>query len=306
MGTNPWEDLKPGEIWHGFWDDAPARLPILAARGVHDGPTLLVTGGVHGDEYEGPAAIHTLFRTLDISALHGRVIGLPVVNTAAWDARTRCAPDDGQDLNRLFPGDALSKGSAALAAVVFETFVGHCDVLVDLHSGGGALIHMPLIGWYAGEDGEAERIARRFGGGLCPWEVPHAAGVLSYEAHRAGKVALGAEWGGGGCLDPAGVAAYAEGLTAILGHLAMLPAETEAVLDDRVPMRGDYQATPIDGLFLPSVALGDHVAVGQTLGAVYDLFGTPVAAISATWKGIVAGITHRALLRAEERVAYIG
>ena len=306
MGAQPWEELRPRETWRGFWEDAPALLPVLAVRGAREGPTLLVTGGVHGDEYEGPAAIHALFRALDAAALAGRVIGLPVVNTAAWKARARCAPEDGRDLNRLFPGDSGAGSSAALAEAVFAAFVGACDVLIDLHSGGSALIHLPLIGWYGGETGSAERLARGFGGGLWPWQIPDAAGVLSCEAHRVGKVALGAEWGGGGRLDVAGAAAYTTGLQSVLKQLGMLPAQSDLVLDDRRPIAGDYQETSTGGLFVPSVTLGDHIAVRETLGTIHDFFGAPVASIPAMRTGIVAGLAHRALLQPGERVAYIG
>jgi hypothetical protein len=30
--------------------------------------------------------------------------------------------------------------------------VRRCDTLIDLHRGGAALDHLPLIGWYAGGD----------------------------------------------------------------------------------------------------------------------------------------------------------
>lgn len=65
--------------------------------------------------------------------------------------------------------------------------------------------------WYAGGS-EAEQLAHSFGSGLAPWLIATVPGVLSYEAHRAGKIALGAEWGGGARLDPAGVAGYTAGL----------------------------------------------------------------------------------------------
>jgi predicted deacylase len=265
--TEPWESLAPGSTWRGWWScgEGPSalRLPVLAARGAEDGPTLLATGGVHGDEYEGPAAIHALFHHLDgegrtagRSLRRGTLVGLPVINVTAWEARTRVTPADGVNLNRVFPGSqrGIASPADALAHAVFERFVRCCDVLVDLHSGGAALVHLPLVGWYRGGR-DAERLARGFGLALHPWIVPDVPGVLSYEANRAGKVAIGAEWYGGARLDPAGVAAYTFGLRRVLAALGMVApreetamAEGQAVsLDPRTPIAGDYQETEKGG-----------------------------------------------------------
>jgi predicted deacylase len=309
MSRHPWEKLAAGEQWRGWWETglagAPA-LPVLAARGAHPGPTLLVTGAVHGDEYEGTTAIHALFRDLDLSALHGMVIGLPVVNGAAWAARARVAPTDQVDLNRVFPGPVTptQEPTRLLAEKVFATFVQRCDLLVDLHSGGLRLVHLPMVGWYAGGR-EAERLARGFGAALHPWLIPNVAGVLSYEAHRVGKVALGAEWGGGGRLDPAGAAGYAAGLRRILAVMAGAPV-ANAELDPRSPVAGRYQEVVEGGLFIPQVVLGDRIEADSPLGTLYNTLGEQVAVVKAFRNGLLAALAHLAWIEPGGRVAYIG
>ena len=303
------DPLRPVESRRGWWEigqfDLPA-LPVLAARGSQDGPLVVVTGAVHGDEYEGPAAIHRLFRELETSTLVGTLIGLPIVNMAAWQARSRVSPSDGLDLNRVFPGPATaqpSSASYALAEAVFTTFVQPCDVLIDLHSGGAKLVHLPMVGWYAG-DTAAEDLARTFDSALHPWLIPDRAGVLSCEARRAGKVALGAEWGGGARLDNQGVTAYVRGLRRLLATLAGKP--TDLVTDQRPPIAGTYQQVAVAGLFVAAVALGDAVTAGDLLGLLYDPLGQVVATVRAEWAGTIAALAHNALVEAGERVAYIG
>ena len=307
--SQPWEHLQPGASYRGWWEigqvDLPA-IPLLATRGHHDGPVVVVTGAVHGDEYEGPAAIHRLFNELDATTLAGTVIGLPIVNVPAWQARLRTSPLDGVDLNRVFPGptDQSSAGpSEALAQAVFTTFVQQCDVLIDLHSGGAKLVHLPMVGWYAG-DTTAERLARTFDPALHPWLIPDRAGVLSCEARRAGKVALGAEWGGGARLDNQGVTAYVAGLRRLLATLAGKP--TELATDQRPPIAGSYQQVEAAGLFIADVALGDSVVAGDQFGLLYDSLGQVVTTVRAEWSGIVAALAHIALLDTGDRVAYIG
>ena len=308
MTTRPWEQLVPGATWRGWWksnyDELPA-LPVLAARGPRDGPVVVITGAVHGDEYEGPAAIHALFNTLNTSTLAGTVIGLPVVNMAAWAARSRISPRDGLDLNRLFPGAPGSgEPSRILAEIVFEEFVRPCDVLIDLHSGGVKLIHLPMIGWYVDGD-EAERLGRTFAPEMHPWRPGTVAGVLSYEAHCAGKVALGAEWGGGARLDPAGAAGYADGLRRTLVHLAGETPEPHFV-DTRPQLQGSYQATETGGLFHAVAALGAQVTPDSTLGHLYTALGEHVGEIKAERSGTLAAVAHLAWLDAGDRMAYIG
>jgi len=80
-------------------------LPVLAAAGQADGPTLAVLAGVHGDEYEGIRAIPQIFRALDLVQLRGRLIMVPVCNIPAYRTATRSSPIDGLNLARVFPGD---------------------------------------------------------------------------------------------------------------------------------------------------------------------------------------------------------
>ena len=53
-------------------------IPVcVIAQG--DGPTALLTGANHGDEYEGPAALYELARTLHPGQVTGRVIIVPAL-----------------------------------------------------------------------------------------------------------------------------------------------------------------------------------------------------------------------------------
>ncbi len=303
-----WQALTPGEVRRAWWQpDATAipPLPVLAARGHRPGPTVVITGAVHGDEYEGPAAIHALFNSLDTSQVAGTVIGLPVVNGAAWEARTRTSPLDSLDLNRLFPGTAAAGDpSRALAEAVFNHFVQPCDVLIDLHSGGAKLVHLPMIGWYV-DGGEAEQIGRSFCQEMHPWRPGTVAGVLSCEAHRAGKLALGAEWGGGARLDPAGVAGYTDGLRRTLAHLAGESPQPH-FFDSRPALVGSYQATAQGGLFVARATLGQQVTPATTLGELYNGLGERVGTLQAERAGTLAALAHVALLSPGDRMAYIG
>ena len=57
-----------------------------------DGPTALLTGANHGDEYEGPIALQNLAHSLDPADITGRVIIIPAFNYPAFRAATRTSP----------------------------------------------------------------------------------------------------------------------------------------------------------------------------------------------------------------------
>jgi uncharacterized protein len=188
--------------------------------------------------------------------------------------------------------------------VIFENFVRACDVLIDLHSGGAKLVHLPMIGWYA-EGGEAERLGRSFAQAMFPWRPGPVAGVLSYEAHRAGKLAMGAEWGGGARLDPVGAATYASGLRRTLAHLAG-ESPTPQFTDTRKQLLGAYQATQEGGLFIATAQLGEQVTPATTLGFLHNALGEVISQIMAERAGTLAALAHSALLSPGDRMAYIG
>ena len=67
------------------------------------GPTALLTGANHGDEYEGPIALMELAVTLKPEDIEGRVIIVPAMNYPAFRAGTRTSPIDRGNMNGPIP-----------------------------------------------------------------------------------------------------------------------------------------------------------------------------------------------------------
>lgn len=82
------------------------EIPLTIINGAHDGATLLVTAGIHGGEYPGIAAAMELGRELDPQDICGSLIMLHPVNIQGfWARREFIVPEDGKNLNRVFPGN---------------------------------------------------------------------------------------------------------------------------------------------------------------------------------------------------------
>ena len=111
-------------------------IPItVVANG--EGPTALLTGGNHGDEYEGITSLLKLASTLEAKDVRGRVIIVPMMNTPAAEAGKRTSPLDGGNLNRSFPGDPNGGVTSQIADYFNRVLVPMCDVALDL-----SLIHI--------------------------------------------------------------------------------------------------------------------------------------------------------------------
>ena len=111
------------------------NLPVIVVEARDAGPTVAITANVHGDEVVGVEAIHMLSRELTSSLLKGAVRLYPTLNPEGLARANRRVPPEGQDLNRLFPGDALGTPAERLARVAWDDLSrSNLDLLVDLHS----------------------------------------------------------------------------------------------------------------------------------------------------------------------------
>src|SRR5579872_6878674 len=91
------------------------------------GPTILITGGVHGDEYEGPIALVKLAQRLTPAVVQGRVVLVPALNLPAVLAGARLSPMDGLNLNRVFPGDPNGSVTSMIAHYVSTELIPMAD-----------------------------------------------------------------------------------------------------------------------------------------------------------------------------------
>jgi len=125
-------DLDHSDNDHAF---SVIRVPVGVIAG-GEGPTVLLTAGNHGDEYEGQVVLHRLMAMLEPAMIAGRVIMLPALNTPAMLARERVSPLDGGNMNRSFPGAADHGPTRAVAGFVSAHLIPRADMILDLHSGG--------------------------------------------------------------------------------------------------------------------------------------------------------------------------
>ncbi len=248
-------------------------IPVISLKG-DPGPVLLLIGGTHGDEFEGPSAIMRLVHQLDPAKLRGQIIAIPALNAPAVTASSRVTPLDGANLNRAFPGSADGGPTAMLAHFLETEILPLCDAAIDLHSGGKASFFQPCALPTATADSTLAAqnmdLARAFGLPLI-WRLGanNDNRSVNSAAERAGIPMIAAELGGGGGVDP-GITDQAEaGIRNILRHLGILDKDLTPTQTPRIV----EIASPHDSLFARSIGVFDRAVCAGQVVAEGDLAG---------------------------------
>ena len=276
-------------------------MPLALERfvGPEPGPHVLVTGGVHGDEFEPMAAVRRLIRRFRESPpRRGTLTLVPVVNEPAFRRGARVA-EDGLDLARTCPGRPDGSVTERIAHELSE-LIRAADYYIDLHTGGTRLRVLPLVGYTLHPDATVldrqRRMARAFGLPIVWGTDPNLEGRSLSVARDANIAATYAEYQGGGGCDPAGVEASVAGCLRVIADVGVIadaptvPSGSPLIVEDPRPGSGHMQVShpaPCDGFFEPVVALGQSVNEGDLLGTVTDLLGRRVEPVRARHDGIV-------------------
>lgn len=254
-------------------------IPIAMLKN-GDGPTLLLTGGTHGDEYEGPVALMKLLQRLPQASINGRIIVVPGLNFPAFLAGKRTSPIDQANMNRVFPGKHNGSITEIIAHYVDTELIARADVIFDIHAGGESFNHLPMLLIYPPRAQHARSEYLRL---VQSFAAPHSMimdmlgedRTYAASAARQEKVFLCGEFGGFGACNPEGLAIVEEGLSRLLNALgiarkATAPSPRFDTQYLQVKGQSHYVFSPLSGVFEPTVKLGDNVEKGQLAGRIFN------------------------------------
>lgn len=161
-------DIAPGE--RTSIKLSVGRLPSGTAISIHahlyrssePGPTLLVLGGVHGDEINGVEIIRRAVNDGLFDQLKcGNVIAIPLLNIYGFINFSRDVPD-GKDVNRSFPGSTSGSLASRVARTITKKILPLVDFGVDFHTGGRSLYNYPQVR-FSRNHPDSEQLALDFG-----------------------------------------------------------------------------------------------------------------------------------------------
>lgn len=295
-------------------DDAAygaVMIPIaVIANG--DGPTVLMTGGNHGDEYQGPLSLLKLANTLDPAEVTGRVIIVPTMNQPAFAAAKRTSPIDDGNLNRMFPGRPDGTHTERIADYFTRVLLPMADAVIDIHDGGSTLEFIPMASSLALDDAETEAkgvaAAEAFRAPFVTKLVElDMLGMWDLVVAEAGLPFVTTEVGGTGSTRPWIVEIVDRGVRNVLRHWGVLGGDLDGPTSQRivVPETDPYVVSETDGLIEWLVELGDPIASGQPIARVHEprKLGVQPSEYHATIDGLLAMRHHPGLVKMGDAIA---
>ncbi len=287
----------------------PYRLPMWLINGAGEGPTLVVTGGVHAAEYASIAAALELGRSLDPASVFGRVIVVPIVNMPEFGARSiYVCPLDGKNPNRVFPGNAQGSASEQIADWVFRNVISQATYYVDLH--GGDLIEalVPFTIFFRSGNKRVDEasleMAKAFGiHFLVCSETP---GSTFCAASVAGIPSILTESGGQGIWTTEDVSRHTNGLNRLMRYLKMIPGGDPEPVPCTLLERFLWLRSEHEGFWYPAIAVNDRVKAGQNLGFVKDYEGHVLQTAISPADGIVLFIVSSLAINRNDPLLAVG
>ena len=293
-------------------------IPITVFQG-GDGPTVLLTAGVHGDEFAGVLAARQVIAELCVTKVRGRIIVMPQLNLPACRVTSRVSPLDGANLNRVFPGDLRGTPTEQIAHFIESSLLPKVDHVLDLHSGGTTARYVPSAFLYRRDDPLMEvklATARAFGLPVTlVVDAPLTAGSLLGACDRQGVPAIACEVGGGSTLDAQAVALTRAAVYRVLRHHGVIgslptnvppPARTRCVTLAFGAVRA--VVAPVSGGVIPSCAPGDLVTAGQRAALLYPMEDMSAFPKELTFPcdGMVTSVIARADVTAGDMICLTG
>jgi predicted deacylase len=302
-GTRRQVSLPAGRLPSG----TELSLPVEVLHGTAPGPTIWLSGAIHGDEIVGVEIIRRVLELVDERSMSGTIIALPVVNVFGFVAESRYLPDR-RDLNRAFPGSTRGPLASRLARIFVDQVLSLTDFGIDFHAGSDDRINLPQIRGDL-EDAETRRLAYAF----APPLVVHSKtikGTLRETALKLGKRVLLFEGGEPRRFSYRAVEAGVSGAGRTLHALGMVDSlggmDVEAAPAAPAESRSTrWVRAPRGGIFRLGVELGARVAQGDLLGIISGPSGRGGREVRARVAGMIMGHAVNPLVHQGDGLVHI-
>lgn len=268
------------------------KIPVIIERSLVDGPVVLLSAGIHGDEINGVEIVRqVIIQKINIPKV-GTIICIPIVNMFGFVNKSREFPD-GRDLNRVFPGSKNGSLASRFAFHILKEIMPAVDYAVDFHAGGASRFNAPQIR-IAPNNPELKKLADIFDAPFTLYSKNIAGSFRNASEKLNVKMLL---FEGGKSLDINDQIAQegVNGTKRLLNYLGMLSdkqiVETQNTKTIYIEKSGWLRAK-CSGLFHDYNKIGCFVIKGTILGLITDPFGKFEQKVKAPNNGFVINANH--------------
>lgn len=302
--------LSPGKL-HRFWLKVvtdgigqPIQIPVIVAKGRHDGPTLGLTAALHGNEINGIPVIQRLIREIDLENFSGDIVGLLVLNVPSLLRKKRRFVD-GVDLNHIMPGKPDGNVSEVYSYRIVQHVITKFDYLVDLHTASFGRVNS----YYIRADMSDKKTARMavLQNAQIIVDNPPSDGTLRGAAEALGIPAITLEVGDPNSFQKGMIRSSMTGLHNLLCDLNMVDGIVETKEHKPVFCHTSYWLYAETGGILqvyPNV--GDRVSKGDKIATQKNVFGDVISEYAAPEDGIVIGKSINPICQTGGRILHLG
>ena len=281
-------------------------IPVYVFNAKEAGPTLLVQGGLHGDEINGVEIIRRMLFEELFKVKRGAVIVLPLLNIFGFIHFSRQVPD-GKDVNRSFPGVKNGSLASRIAYKVTNEVLPQVDFGIDLHTGGAQRHNHPQIR-YTGDLPESKTLAEVFN---APFYFATTLIERSFRKTAYDRKIPIIVYEGGESMrfDEYSIKEGIQGVLNVMKYAKMIdkidPMLIEREESEFITKRKWLRA-PTAGMFVPQVLNGGSIEKGEVLGFVTDTFANYCEEVKAPYDGFVFCINNQAVVNQGDALFHVG
>ncbi len=281
----------------------PIDLPVHVIRSKQEGPVVLLSGGMHGDEVNGIEIIRRfLSSNPENKLLKGSIIAMPIINVYGFINFARYVPD-GKDVNRSFPGKEDGSLASMVAHVLTTKILPHIDFGIDFHTGGASRTNFPQLR-YETADGVAREVSSAF---CAPFALNSRVieGSFRETANKLGKSVVVFEGGETLRIDPKTVDEGLDGIKRVLHHYGML-ARAPKPQPSKFFQDSHWVRAEVSGLFRHKKESGKKVKTGQTIGYISSPTNDYSVKVKSPYDGYIIGHNNFPLIHKGDALFHIG
>ncbi|MEC4112917.1 succinylglutamate desuccinylase/aspartoacylase family protein [Myroides pelagicus] len=266
------------------------KIPVIVSRAKQEGPTVLLSAGLHGDEINGVDIVRQIVHQRINIPKRGTIICIPVINIFGFINQSREFPD-GRDMNRVFPGSKSGSLAGRFAHHLLKHIIPYVDYAIDFHAGGQSRFNAPQLRIAPGID-ELENLAKIFHPPFLLYSA-QISGSFRNACAKLGVKMLLFEGGKSMDINKEVSTMGVEGTKRFLRSFDMLRNEFNVKEEEKemiTIINSQWVRSKRSGLLHDQVEIGTFVEKGSTLAEISDPYGAENVAIKAPCSGYIINV----------------